>query len=362
VQVFCHEGEPNQSQILLYPSPLQLFHFHKFGANSAPRNEQSRLTMSDSMLQTNSAHENVTHQQIAKILSEHRIVLFMKGTPGQPRCGFSAKAVEILQSISPEFHGVDVLADEAIRQGIKSYGNWPTIPQLYVGGELLGGSDIIVQLYNTGELHDLLGAKKPERPQPTISISAVAADAIRAGMADDPGLALHLRIDAKWAAHFQLASVEGHEIKATDQGIEIYMDLATAQRANGLSIDWVETMQGAGLSISNPNAPPPVKKLSVKELKIAFDMARVPLVIDVRPEHDRLRVPFPREHRVLDASTAAALEKLPHDQPIAFLCHFGNSSRQAAEHFRGLGFSEVFNIEGGIDAYSKEIDSSVMRY
>ncbi len=318
--------------------------------------------MSNASQSVESARPDPTHQQISTILAEHQIVLFMKGTANQPRCGFSAKAVEILAGISPGFHSVDVLADEAIRQGIKTYGNWPTIPQLYVNGELVGGSDIIVQLYNTGELHDLLGVQKPQRPQPSISISATAAEAIRAGMSDDPGLALHLRIDAKWAAHFQLAGIEGHEIKSSDQGIDLYMDLATGQRANGLQIDWVETMQGAGLSISNPNAPPPVKKLSVKELKIAFEMDRAPLIIDVRPEHDRLRAPFPKAHRVLDATTASAIEQLPHDQPLAFLCHFGNSSRQAAEHFRSLGFSEVFNVEGGIDAYSKEIDSSVMRY
>ena len=308
------------------------------------------------------ADASPVHQRIAAILQQHPVVLFMKGSPEQPRCGFSSKAADVLNGLAPGFLGVDVLTDDEIRQGIKPYGNWPTIPQLYVNGELVGGSDIVMQLYNTGELHQLLGAAAPDRSAPEIWISANAAQAIRAGMADEPELGLHLRIDARWQASFQLAPIEAHQIKAQAEGIVVYMDVQTAGRAKGLRIDWVESMQGAGLSITNPNAPATVKALSVKELVQALRSNAPPRVIDVRPEHDRLRAPFPLPSDFLEGNRLAALEALDKAQPLAFLCHYGNSSRQAAEHFRGLGFTNIFNIEGGIDAYAREIDPAVVRY
>ncbi|WP_297459369.1 Grx4 family monothiol glutaredoxin [Ferrovum sp.] len=87
----------------------------------------------------------------------HPVVLYMKGSPDFPQCGFSAKAVELLrQSGAQDFFSVDVLQNPEIRQGIKSYANWPTIPQLYVRGEFVGGSDIMVELFQSGELKSLL--------------------------------------------------------------------------------------------------------------------------------------------------------------------------------------------------------------
>lgn len=94
---------------------------------------------------------------IEKQLSSHPIVLYMKGTPQQPQCGFSANAVRILNACGIEdFFSVNVLADPEIRQGIKDYSNWPTIPQLYVNGEFVGGSDIMSEMYQNGELRKLL--------------------------------------------------------------------------------------------------------------------------------------------------------------------------------------------------------------
>ena len=91
-------------------------------------------------------------ERIDKLVKSNNIILFMKGTPAMPQCGFSAQSAGILSNIGADFQTVDVLADPEIRQGIKQYQNWPTIPQLYVGGELIGGSDIMMQLFETGEL------------------------------------------------------------------------------------------------------------------------------------------------------------------------------------------------------------------
>ncbi len=306
------------------------------------------------------ALDQVTRQRIDDLLSQHRVVLFMKGNRSGPRCGFSATAVGILDTLIDDYVGVDVLADEQIRQGIKDYGNWPTIPQLYVGRELIGGSDIIGGMYNSGELHELLGVAKPDRSPPLIEISPAAAEAIGNGIDDDPGMALHLSIDGRWQAQFMLKPAQGHEVRAQSQGITVLMDLATAQKARGMRVDWVDDVRGSGLTISLPQAPVGVRPLSVEELAARIERGDIQ-VLDVRPERDRQIAPFAAA-RHLDAAAVQEIGALPKHTPLAFLCHHGQSSRQAAEHFRGLGFTEVFNIEGGIDAWSQRVDRSVPRY
>lgn len=99
---------------------------------------------------------NVIFDRIKKDLDENDVVLYMKGTPIFPQCGFSAAVVQILSLLGVEFKAVDVLTDAEIRQGIKDYNNWPTIPQLFVKGEFVGGCDIVREMYESGELHDLL--------------------------------------------------------------------------------------------------------------------------------------------------------------------------------------------------------------
>lgn len=97
-----------------------------------------------------------THEKIDKIVTDNKVVLFMKGSPSFPQCGFSARAAAILQELGTQYFSVDVLEDAEIRQGIKEYGNWPTIPQLYINKQLIGGSDIMMEMYQDGELQDLL--------------------------------------------------------------------------------------------------------------------------------------------------------------------------------------------------------------
>jgi len=301
--------------------------------------------------------------RIQQTLASNRVVLFMKGDPQSPRCGFSAKAVGILNELVPGFGHVDVLADGEIREGIKEYGQWPTIPQLYVDGELVGGSDIIEQMHNSGELHEVLGVPAPDRTPPTLEITPTAAEAIARAMAgQDDGVGLHLQVDPKFNARFQLGPITGQEIVAEVGGIRVHLDLASAPRASGIRIDWVEDVRGSGLAIHNPNAPPLVQTLTVTELSERMKTGSAPRVIDVRPPQAREQVPFPPAHEVLDEDSHDRLAALPKDTPLAFLCHHGNSSRQAAEHFRALGFRDLHNINGGIDAWAQEIDASVARY
>ena len=100
--------------------------------------------------------KDTIHERIEREINEHDVVLFMKGTPIFPQCGYSAVVVQVLSHLGVKFKGIDVLTDPALRQGIKAFSDWPTVPQLYVKGEFVGGCDIVREMYETWELAELL--------------------------------------------------------------------------------------------------------------------------------------------------------------------------------------------------------------
>jgi monothiol glutaredoxin len=102
---------------------------------------------------------DTTHEFIAKTIADHPVALFMKGTPDKPACGFSAVTVQILDHLGVDFVGVNVLQSDDLRQGVKAFSDWPTIPQLYVKGEFVGGCDIVREMFQSGELKTLLAEK-----------------------------------------------------------------------------------------------------------------------------------------------------------------------------------------------------------
>jgi monothiol glutaredoxin len=105
---------------------------------------------------TEAATANPVHAWIEKSVAEHPVVLFMKGVPEQPQCGFSAQVVQMLDHLGADYVGVNVLQSDALREGIKTYSDWPTIPQLYVKGEFVGGCDIVREMFQAGELAQVL--------------------------------------------------------------------------------------------------------------------------------------------------------------------------------------------------------------
>ena len=106
--------------------------------------------------------ENPIREAIAEAIRDHEVILFMKGTPERPACGFSARTVAALDAIGKAFAAVDILPDPRIRPELSALSNWPTIPQLFVKGELVGGCDIVTEMYETGELAEVLGVEPPE--------------------------------------------------------------------------------------------------------------------------------------------------------------------------------------------------------
>ena len=299
--------------------------------------------------------------RIESLLSAHPVVLFMKGEPGAPQCGFSARAAAALAAAGlDEYAHVDVLSEPEIREGIKAYGDWPTIPQLYIHGELVGGSDIIEQMANSGDLQSALGLPPPDRTPPRVHVTPAAAAMLREALANaGEGFALQVSVDPRFNAQLQGAPVDPDAIACEVEGIRMQFDLASARRAEGLSLDWVDDPRGRGLLIENPNAPPKVRELAPAEA--AAQVAAGTLVlVDVRPAEERALAQAPVPFRSLDEG-AADLEALPRDTPLAFLCHHGRRSAGAAEHFRQLGFTRVHNVSGGIDAWA-DADPAIPKY
>lgn len=300
--------------------------------------------------------------RIESLIESDRVVLFMKGTRMQPQCGFSAATIGILDSLVPDYTTFNVLEDQGIREGIKAFSDWPTIPQLYIDREFVGGCDIVKQMFNNGELHEMLGAEAPDRTPPEVVVSDAAAAIIGNALQANPGNAVHLSIDGRWQHSFNLGPMEGHEIRAESNGVALLFDVASAQKAKGLSIDVEETVQGTAFRIDNPNAPPPVGAMSPAELAAARRGAgSVPTLVDVRTSDERARARI-EGSILLDEEGLRTVSSLARDTKLVFYCHTGVRSRSAAEHFRTEGFTDVHNLEGGIDAWSREVDPSVPRY
>jgi monothiol glutaredoxin len=108
--------------------------------------------------------DNPIREAIAEAITDNPVILFMKGNPDRPACGFSARTVAALQALGAPFAAVDILPDPRIRQELSALSNWPTIPQLFVNGELVGGCDIVTEMYESGELAQVLGVEAPESP------------------------------------------------------------------------------------------------------------------------------------------------------------------------------------------------------
>ena len=299
--------------------------------------------------------------RIEAVITANPVVLFMKGTPEQPQCGFSATVIGILNNISPEYSTVNVLEDPEIREGIKAYSDWPTVPQLYIDGEFVGGCDLVQQMYTAGDLHSAMGREAVVAKTPEMSISDAAADAIREVGGQHPNLVVHLKIDAAFNHEFSLAPAKGHEIAASSNSIEILFDLDSAARADGLAIDMTETPEGVGFNISNPNAPAPVAQMSVQELKAHLDSGTPLQLFDVRELAERETAHI-EGSRMLDEETVKFIDTLERDALLVFHCHSGIRSQSAAEYFREQGFTNAYNLAGGIDAWSQQIDSTVPRY
>lgn len=308
------------------------------------------------------ALEEAVRQEINDLIQGDEVVLFMKGNRTSPQCGFSATVVGILDSMLPEYQTVDVLSEPQIREGIKEFSSWPTIPQLYVKGEFVGGCDIIQEMVGSGELYETLGLEPVEVVQPKIEVSASAAGALAQAIAEHggPGRELHLTVDATFQSNLSISPRTPADVEAIAEGVTLLLDPISASRADGIQIDVTDTPNGQAFKVDNPNAPS-VQQLSVGQLRALIDSGESFELLDVRTPEERAIAAIPGAV-LLNEEEAARIQALPRNAKLVLHCHHGGRSQQAAEQFVSLGFSQVFNVVGGIDAWSQEVDPDVPRY
>jgi len=294
--------------------------------------------------------------QLDTLTRENKVVLFMKGNRRMPRCGFSATVVGILDGMLDSYETVDVLSDPAVRQGIKDYSDWPTIPQLYIDGEFQGGCDIVKEMAGSGELHKALGVELQEVETPEITVTPAAAEALTAAL-EGATEALRFGVSANYRYDLQLGAAMFGDVTVEAGGVTFLLDRASAQRAGGTVIDYVKSTMGEGFQITNPNEPAKVQQIRPKQAKELIDSTEGLQFFDVRSAAERATA-------TLGATLfePALLADLDRATPVLFHCHHGGRSQKAAEAALQMGFTTVYNLAGGIEAWSREVDPSVPRY
>lgn len=297
--------------------------------------------------------------KIRGLIAAEPVVLFMKGSRFRPACGFSAGVVEILDAMLPRYATVDVLADPELREGIKAFSQWPTIPQLYVRGEFIGGADIVRELMASGELPAILGA--PEVRPPRLEVSPRAGEILRQAAAEArEGEAIRVTVSPRFEHGLSLEALHPGDLEARVEGVVLIFDRMSAIRAEGLKIGYEEREGEAGFVLDNPNAPPQVKQIGARELQARLARGEVQLW-DVRTPQERAIAAIAGA-RLFDEAGREEVLRLDRATPLALHCHHGVRSQAAAEYLVSQGFRDVSNLRGGIDAWSQEVDPAVPRY
>jgi len=310
--------------------------------------------------------------KITEIIGSDQVVVFMKGSRRMPQCGFSGTVVQILDQLVPSYTTVNVLADPELRDGIKEFSQWPTIPQVYVRGEFVGGCDIVREMFASGELKKTIGGAAGEAggkgaeaaapaALPSIKVSEAAARTL-ASAVDAEGEQVHVEISPSFEYSLFIGPRSQGDVAVEAGGVTILLDPASARRADGLSIDYVEGPGGAGFKLESPKEPARVKQIAPAELKAMMDRGEAFELIDVRTAEERAIAQIPGA-KAFDEEARKHLEGLDKNEArVVFHCHHGSRSQAAAERYLSMGFKRVYNLRGGIDAWSATVDASVKRY
>ena len=197
-------------------------------------------------------------------------------------------------------------------------------------------------------------------PTPKISLNQAAIDAFAGAIPEGGSDFIHLRIDPSFGHDLYVGPKEAGEIEVPTEGPVLLLDEESGGRAEGLTVKFVTGEEGSGFQFDNPNAPPSVIELSPREIKALLDKGEVDL-FDVRPENER-KIASVAEARPLDAGGEEYLKGLDKNRPVAFLCHHGVRSMTVAEYVIEQGFRVVYNVVGGIDFWTTQVDPTLRRY
>lgn len=295
--------------------------------------------------------------KLQNLVDSHHIVLFMKGNRQQPNCGFSARVVSLLDSLDVEYQTYDVFSDPDIRNGMKEFSQWPTFPQLYINKEFLGGCDIITEMYQSGELQGMLGVHN-EITLPTITCSDTILNLFRQSIQQYGG-GVHLDISPEFQYDISIGPKQAHEHEVLVDGVAIYVSRGTAKRANGLHLDYAEGENG-GVIINNPNEAT-VQDLSVEELAQWLTEKKDFILLDVRQPHE-VEVSKISGSVLYDAQAQQDVLSLPKDHTIVLHCRSGARSLRAGKDLVAQGYTNVYNVVGGINEWATKIDTSLPVY
>lgn len=197
---------------------------------------------------------------------------------------------------------------------------------------------------------------------PKIKLTDAAIAAFKAAMSDMGDDVLRLEVNAHFVHSLAFGPPEPSDVKVEAGGLSIAMDRESARRADGLCIDYVDGGPGGGgFKLDNPNEPPKVRNISARELRAKLDAGEDLELLDVRTTREMELAKLPG-FRLFNAGSPADVASLPQGKPLVMLCHHGMRSRVAAERMIAAGFPVVYNVEGGIDAWSRLVDPSVPRY
>ncbi|MBK7774192.1 MAG: Grx4 family monothiol glutaredoxin [Sandaracinaceae bacterium] len=303
-----------------------------------------------------------TQESLRKLVQDNEVVLFMKGTRSAPQCGFSATVIAILDDFLDDYATVNVLADPDVRAGIKEFSSWPTIPQLYVKGEFIGGCDIVKELNASGELAGVLGRRPAEVAPPEVAVTEAAVTALRE-FHDGPGpLSVRIQISGRFEYGMDFDDEKPGDLVVTGPGLQLLFDRASAKRADGMVIDFVKGPNGeGGFKMDNPNEPAKVRQVPPQVVASWQAEGKSFEFFDVRTPAERETAAIAGT-QLLDDAGRALLEKLEKDTVLVFHCHHGMRSQAAAEHCLRLGFTQVYNVAGGIAAWSRDVDPSIPQY
>ena len=279
------------------------------------------------------------------MVDSHDIVLFMKGDRNQPQCGFSARVVGVLEELEVDYQTYNVFSDPDIRSGMKDFSQWPTFPQLYIKQEFVGGCDLVTEMMQNGELPQMLGVSLEEVSPPTIHLSPGIKALFAESLAQHEG-GIHLEVSKNYQYDLFVGPKSNGQIECLVEGIPFYFSRGSAKRANGISLDFKDGDQG-GVLIDNPNEPK-FQDIAVSDLEDWLQTNPNAKVYQIGVGADAV-LPFAT---VLDGNAHREIESLPKDHPIAFMCMMGVRSQQASKSLVMQGYNNVFNVLGGLNAWT----------
>ena len=283
-------------------------------------------------------------QKLQGMIDSHDIVLFMKGNRQQPQCGFSNRVVGILEELEIDYQTYNVFSDPDIRSGMKDFSQWPTFPQLYVKQEFVGGCDLVTAMMQSGELPGLLGVTLEEVEPPTIHCSPSILALFKESLATHGG-GVHLEVPKNFEYDIGVGPKNSGQIETIVDGVPFYMSRGSAKRANGISLDFKDGPNG-GVLIDNPNEPT-FQDIAVSDVESWLADNPTAKVYQIGVGADAL-LPFTT---IFDATAHQEINDLSKDHPIAFMCMMGVRSQQAAKSLAFQGYTNIFNIVGGLNAW-----------